>query len=203
MSTDDDKKIPDEENVRIRLFEERDAQACARIWVTGLSQTADASKWVFRPLIRWGMTKLSQQAMSPDGDIGPDGCNLGKVWCGSDNEGDDDMNTVDRALFVAENKDDEVVGLCCVKRGQGENDVPPSDYPIFSIWRMSVDEKARRFGVGRRLMEACEHWAKDKGGTKMTLVTGNSIAANFYKRVGYSKIDFWGIRHDKSLIDET
>ena len=207
--------------VKIRLFQEKDASACASIWLTGLNQTVQSSSFLLRPLYRWGMAKLGAEATAPGGDVGPEGSNLYKIWGGKEvkedvearsnknSESNDNvqgientvtMGIVDRALFVAESAEGKVLGLCCVKRGQGDKDIPEPDYPIFSIWRMSVDESARGLGVGRAVLTACEEWARSRGGHKMTLVTGNKIAARFYVSCGYATVDYWGIRHDKTLV---
>lgn len=190
--------------VKIRLFEERDAPVCADIWVTGLEQTVMSGSRFLRPLYRWGMASLARGAVSAEGDIGPGGCNLYKTWgqgAGESVEGSGVVHApVDKALFVAENEKGDVVGLCCVKRGIGEKDTPSADDSVFSIWRMSVAESARGNKVGSKLMSRCEDWAREKGGTKMTLVTGNSFASIFYKNIGYSTINFWGIRHEKTLV---
>lgn len=186
--------------LKIRLFEQKDAAECANIWVTGLNQTVQSSSILSRPLFRWAMTNLAASATAPDGDMGPDGCNLHKEWGVAIGANETQATVVDRALFVAENEEGEVVGLCCVKRGIGDKDIPAVDFPVFSIWRMSVSEKARRLKVGSRLMSACEDWAVARGGNKMTLVTGNSFASSFYKNIGYATINFWGIRHEKNLV---
>jgi GNAT superfamily N-acetyltransferase len=152
------------------------------------------------------MSQLAASATSVDGDVGPDGANMYRVWGSSSGlevtsrNGDDDKGSTDRALFVAERGDGQVLGLCCVKRGEGEHDSPSVECPVFSIWRMSVHESARGAKVGARLMSAAEEWARLRGGRKMTLVTGNSIASLFYKRIGYQTVNFWGIRHEKDLV---
>ena len=189
-------------DIHIRLFEVRDAPSVTRIWVDGLEQTVQAASVFTRPLWRLLMEKLADHATSPNGDMGPDGANLDRFW-GSNGEGERD----DRAIYIAESRDRvtgvvAVVGVCCVKRGEDEKDIPPAGYPVFSIWRMSVDERVRGTKIGTRLMSAAEDWARGKGGGKMTLITGNSIASKFYRSIGYKTINFWKLRHEKELSVE-
>lgn len=186
-------------DVNIRLFEVRDAPSVTRIWVNGLEQTVQAASVFTRPLWRWLMATLANHAISIDGDMGPDGANLHRFW-GSNG----DKEREDRAMFIAESRDGItgaviVVGVCCVKRGEDEKVIPQAGYPVFSIWRMSVDERFRGFKIGTRLMCTAEEWARSKGGKRITLITGNSIASKFYQSIGYKTINFWKIRHEKEL----
>jgi ribosomal protein S18 acetylase RimI-like enzyme len=130
------------------------------------------------------MNEMRDAAISENGDVGPDGSNLIKIY-GEKN---------DRQMFVAVEKDTSeeiVVGCCAVKRGMDEhNSEPESD--IASIWRMSVDESHRGQGIATKLMEACEEYAKTQLECKrMGMWTLNPVAANFYmNRMGYRKEDY-------------
>ena len=200
MSSSTSTSLPNNNNditINIRSFEERDSATVTRIWVDGLEQTVQAASLFTRPLWRRLMMNLANQATSIDGDMGPNGINLNKVWGNNNNENDD------RIMFVAERNDgitNEIIGVCCIKRGEHENDIPPTGYPIYSIWRMSVDDRVRRCKVGSLLMLKAEEWAKSKGGKKITLMTGNSMASKFYQSLGYKTIGIWKIRHEKELI---
>ena len=132
------------------------------------------------------MNEMRDAAISENGDVGPDGSNLIKIY-GEKN---------DRQMFVAVASDKDtseeiVVGCCAVKRGMDEhNSEPESD--IASIWRMSVDESHRGQGIATKLMETCEEYAKTQLECKrMGMWTLNPVAANFYmNRMGYRKEDY-------------
>ena len=102
-----------------------------------------------------------------------------------------------------------VVGCCGVKMGTSETQ-PGPETDVGSVWRVSVDASARHSGVGRALMEEAERWIvtegkKNMNGSsnsdnkimKMQLVTGNGMAADFYKAIGYRKrywvLDYFGL----------
>ena len=51
----------------------------------------------------------------------------------------------------------------------------------FSIWKMSVDEYYSRSGVGKKLMNMAEFWAKKRGCVKLRMITANPIASIFYQ----------------------
>lgn len=162
----------------------------ARIWKSGLQQTVDASNWFWRPMMSYAMHNLALKACSADGDIGPDGINLLENWA----------NKSDRVMFVAVN-DGVVIGVCGAKRGIDEKSIASEDCDVFSAMRLSVDEKARRKGVATALMQAVENWAKERHGQKMVLYCGNPVASKLYcERMGYIKIGFSGVQHEKMLI---
>ena len=103
-----------------------------------------------------------------------------------------------------------VVGCCGVKMGTSETQ-PGPETDVGSVWRVSVDASARHSGVGRALMEEAERWIVTEGKKmngslrsnsdnkimKMQLVTGNGMAADFYKAIGYRKrywvLDYFGL----------
>jgi len=169
-----------------------DASYICRIWCGGLDQTTEACQWnISKYLVSHMMDKLKEHATSNEGDVGPDGSNLEKHW----------MDKSDRAMLVAECTDDvdngdtdviskrRIVGCCGVKIGTSESEVGP-EVDVGSVWRVSVDKAARSKGVGKALMNKAESWISEKRCTKMQLVTGNRIAANFYKSIGYQKINW-------------
>ena len=150
------------------------------------------------------MKKDMHQALSADGDVGPDGANLTKTYNGDD-----------RCMMVATVGDPpQVVGCCAVKRGMDSTKIE-AESSIGSIWRMSVDPSARGKGIATKLMTACESWARQNGCKSMGLWTVNPVAANFYvKRMGYQPaeqfyfFDFWlakqfippAVKYTKSLF---
>jgi GNAT superfamily N-acetyltransferase len=64
---------------------------------------------------------------------------------------------------------------------------PPSDLMVFSMW---VDPTSRRLGLGRRLIEAVEGWARGWGGSRVVLwvYSGNESAMRFYRRLGFDLV---------------
>jgi len=164
-----------------------DASHICQLWCDGLDQTSEACQWnISKYLVSKMMMKLKEHATSNEGDVGPDGSNLVKHW----------MDKSDRVMLVAECTQDDndgdttqIVGCCGVKIGTSESDVSPES-DVGSVWRVSVDKSARIKGVGKALMNKAESWISEKRCTKMQLVTGNRIAANFYKSIGYQKINW-------------
>ena len=56
------------------------------------------------------------------------------------------------------------------------------------IWGLVVDESARGVGVGRRLVEAAEEWARERGLKSMALRSNQrrTAAQGFYQHLGYT-----------------
>ena len=67
----------------VRDFQIEDAKACANIWRNGLDQTWK-QYWFLQKFWKRSMERLAQDALAPDGDVGPDGKNLHKIWMKSD-----------------------------------------------------------------------------------------------------------------------
>ena len=146
------------------------------------------------------MKLVEWQALGSNGDIGPNGGNLYATWGGAEYPSRD-RGASCRLMLVALDGE-EVIGCCGVKRGTDERenvrDATATD--VFSVWRLSVSEKVRGGGVGRRLMTACEIWAKEQGGTKMMLYTGNPAASRFYLKLGYTNTRF--ALHEKDFVPD-
>jgi GNAT superfamily N-acetyltransferase len=55
------------------------------------------------------------------------------------------------------------------------------------VYYLAVDAAHRERGVGRKLMEACESWARDRGVPKIQVMIrrANSNVLDFYHRLGY------------------
>jgi GNAT superfamily N-acetyltransferase len=79
--------------------------------------------------------------------------------------------------------DDRTVGLAV---GLDRTASKPGLIAIVSVF---VSPEVRRLGVGRRLIEALEEWARDVGAatTSLWVVEGNDGAADFYESMGYRK----------------
>lgn len=174
-----------------------DASHICQIWCDGLDQTTEACQWnISKYLVGHMMDKLREHATSNEGDVGPNGLNLVKHWMDKSDrvmlvaECTDDVNDGDTTSTISTTKPQQiVVGCCGVKIGTSESEVGPES-DVGSVWRVSVDKSARSKGVGKALMNKAESWISEKRCTKMQLVTGNRIAANFYKSIGYQKINW-------------
>ena len=59
------------------------------------------------------------------------------------------------------------------------------------VYYLAVAPAARGRGLGRRLMEACEAWAAQRGIPKIQLMLrkDNAAARGFYERLGYERSD--------------
>jgi GNAT superfamily N-acetyltransferase len=182
--------------VTIRPFQQSDQADVARIWFAGIEQSRQAVPWFMQKWLMEGMYRMVGSSMSETGDVGPNGSNLMQTY----------GNQEDRCMFVActtstpgtgtgtgTGGDDDppvvVVGCCAVKKGMDETK-PEPDSDCGSIWRMSVDDNYRGYGIGTKLMSASEDWAQTHGCTRMGLWTINPVAANFYmKRMEYEKTE--------------
>jgi len=89
--------------------------------------------------------------------------------------------TGDDQITVIAVDGDRTVGMAVgLKRS-----TPPIDVvPIVSVF---VSRAVRRASVGRRLMEAVERWAHERGPVTLSLwvVDGNDVAIAFYESLGY------------------
>ena len=58
------------------------------------------------------------------------------------------------------------------------------------VERLVVDERARRRGVGRRLMDEAARWGAARGAAQLVLTvwSGNDAAARFYEALGYQQL---------------
>jgi ribosomal protein S18 acetylase RimI-like enzyme len=174
--------INNKPTVTIRPLEQADQAAVARIWYDGIEQSRQAVPWFLQNWLMEGMYKMVSGSMSETGDVGPNGNNLLETYGRQE----------DRCMFVACTGDAPevvVVGCCAIKKGMDETKAEP-DSDIGSIWRMSVDDNYRGYGIATKLMSASEDWARIHGCSKMGLWTINPVAANFYmKRMQYTKTD--------------
>ncbi len=84
-------------------------------------------------------------------------------------------------IFVAEAAD-KVVGYVHLT----DYDLLYAD-PMKNIMGIAVDPAFRRMGVGKRLLEAGEKWAKESGAFGVRLVSGETRtgAHAFYRSLGY------------------
>jgi len=188
--------------VRIRPIQPADAARAGQIWVDGLQQTMEACPAEKREAMQEHFEKTAQKECAEGGIVGINGKGLIDFWCDE---------TKDCCMFVAVRGDeDEVLGLVGVKRGMDyttfPTDASTEDYSLFSIWKLSVAFPGRRLGIGLKLMNAAEAWAREQDagiGKKIRLYTANPVAASFYtsEKLGYTetkKTDHYGI-YEKGL----
>ena len=95
------------------------------------------------------------------------------------------LAATDRAVFLAETPRGEPVGFAEVRlRPMAEG---CSTQPVGYLEGCYVRPSARHRGVGRRLMEAGEEWARAQGCTEMASDTelGNVASEEAHQRLGY------------------
>jgi GNAT superfamily N-acetyltransferase len=87
-----------------------------------------------------------------------------------------------RVCLVEEAHDGELVGMC-----GGELD--PDEPAVAWLAAMFVEPRRRRAGVGRRLLEAFELWAREHGAAKVKLEVNPALdpAVSLYERCGYRR----------------
>ena len=59
-----------------------------------------------------------------------------------------------------------------------------------SVWRLSVDQNARRLGVARKLMAQLEQWAAEHKYQNISLICGNPDSKRLYASIGYAPLPF-------------
>jgi GNAT superfamily N-acetyltransferase len=89
----------------------------------------------------------------------------------------------DVVFFVAASEADSPIGLATGY----VIPVVHNDDPVAVLSALVVDEKHRRSGVGRRLVEAVHTWARQRDAYRVTVSTGLARAGahGFYERLGY------------------
>jgi GNAT superfamily N-acetyltransferase len=93
----------------------------------------------------------------------------------------------DYAAFVAE-ADGEVLGFLGLQRGW----VYEHDRPFARLTALVVAERARRRGVGVRLVELADGWARERGAFVLMLTTNvrREEAHRFYEALGFSRTGY-------------
>lgn len=86
----------------------------------------------------------------------------------------------ERALLVAEDANDQIVGTVQVIWAQPENQPHRGD-----VSKMLVHRRARRGGVGAALLAAAEQCAREAGKTLLVLDTASDDAERLYERGGW------------------
>jgi len=203
------------DSIIIRPIQPHQGPEAAALWQRGLQQTVDAATTEEkRKSYREFFDACVKEECSKGGAVGINGTGLIDFY----------SSNKDACMFVAmhtHTKDDmdggrrtpKVVGMVGVKRGMDSAKFPidseeqREDYNTFSIWKMSVSEKSRCRGVGKKLMAKAEKWVRDQKSSmidgvatnkRMRLYTANPIAAAFYTNedVGFvleERTDHYGI----------
>ena len=85
------------------------------------------------------------------------------------------LQSRDSHFWVAE-VNGTVVGCVGLRRGNAEDGV---------LGRMAVLNEMRCFGIGSELVKTLFTFARSRGYLRITLLTGNPRAANFYKKMNF------------------
>jgi ribosomal protein S18 acetylase RimI-like enzyme len=90
----------------------------------------------------------------------------------------------DRRVVLVAELDGEVVGMAHIAPSDAANAPHRAE-----VQRVAVARRARGTGIGRRLMEAVEEAALDRGLTLLWLTTHDATeACAFYEALGYTKV---------------
>ena len=97
------------------------------------------------------------------------------------------MNSDESAVF-AEKRDEHFIGvaLCCLRHDYVEG---CETSPVGYLEGVSVDEAYRNQGVAKRLVEECEHWAREKGCREFAsdCELSNTTSLNFHLHIGFQE----------------
>ncbi len=97
------------------------------------------------------------------------------------------LDAVDVTIYVAE-VDDQVVGLAEVYLRTDEQHIPERvAYQYGYLQSLIVASAFRGRGIGERLLNAAEQWAKERGASELRLETWEheSSPLGFYQEQGY------------------
>ena len=81
-------------------------------------------------------------------------------------------------IFLAM-RDGEVVGTCAVV---------PVEPGVFELVKLTVADEVRGKGVGRRLTECAIEWARERGASRVVLISASPLknALRLYERLGFA-----------------
>ena len=186
----------------IRPVNESDVVDLTQIWLDGLPETVQNSRWFWKPLLWLVMALREKEICGPNGDLGPQGANIMKYYHHHNNDDDDDVKSREgdiqpkpRMLFVAQHPTTKEILGCVGVKAEDENDAA-----VGEIVRMSVARAGRRMGIARQLMSHAETWSTEVGRyKKLVLSTGTPRAVDFYSSMGYHRSDWFGFYYEKTL----
>jgi GNAT superfamily N-acetyltransferase len=90
--------------------------------------------------------------------------------------------------FIAEAATGKPLGWAAAHESENEIYVAEEERRFGWISELYVTEEARKSGVGRALIQACEHWARERG-LKLIMIgalAGNARAFEVYRAAGYA-----------------
>lgn len=95
------------------------------------------------------------------------------------------IGSPENLLLVAVDQDDEVIGFI-----HANNHDPIYAPPMKDVVALAVDPEYRKRGLGRRLLQAVEDWARETGakGVRTNAAVSHKSALSFYKENGYEYI---------------
>ena len=95
------------------------------------------------------------------------------------------IGSAENLLMVAVDSDDKVIGFI-----HANNHDPIYAPPMKDVVALAVDPEYRNRGIGRRLLQAVEDWARETGakGIRTNAAVSHKSALGFYKENGYEYI---------------
>ena len=102
---------------------------------------------------------------------------------------DDRLVDPDYVVFVASGEDPDLVAF--IEAGLREHGEGCETSPVGSIEAWYVDEHLRGQKLGRELILAAEHWAREKGCTEMASDTWleNEASITAHLKLGYTEVE--------------
>jgi GNAT superfamily N-acetyltransferase len=100
----------------------------------------------------------------------------------------------ERAIVVAQEASGAIIGTVSVIWAQPENQPHRAD-----VAKMQVHRRARRSGVGMRLLQEAERVALTAGRTLLVLDTASADAERLYSRAGWQRV---GVIPDYALMPD-
>jgi ribosomal-protein-alanine N-acetyltransferase len=96
------------------------------------------------------------------------------------------INDQNSEILIAQNSD-QVVGLAEVYLKKDEPHPAKKAYTYGHLQSLVVNQEARRYGIGKLLVEVAEKWAKEKGAAEMRLDIWEFREGplRFYEKLGY------------------
>lgn len=87
-------------------------------------------------------------------------------------------------LFVSAIKDGHLVGFC---EGVLNYEIIENQQPVLTLWNVRVLTNERRSGIGEKLMQYAEQFAKENNAVGIFAGCDfeNKIGQSFYKKLGY------------------
>ena len=89
-------------------------------------------------------------------------------------------------VFISAVENDKLIGFC---EGVLNYEIIENQKPVLTIWNVRVLPEYRKKGVGRKLMELAENFAKENSAIGIFLGADfeNEMARGFYKKLGFKE----------------